>query len=169
MPRYFFDLKNGTRMVDRDGLDCVDDHDAILKGEGIARGIERDSPADSDPRRHVAVINDKASRFGKYGPDHADSLVTLANHTPCAGADSGATHFRGVNCSSSSAIVRSATGSRSPSFTLLRIVSASACAWDDFTGCGSVRRVSSRACFISPTVSGPKEAFAKSFMEPRRP
>jgi hypothetical protein len=65
MPRYFFDLKNGTRVVDPDGLDCANDHDAIVRGERIARRIERDGPADSDPHQHVAVINEEGHQIGK--------------------------------------------------------------------------------------------------------
>lgn len=29
MPLYFFDVVNGTRLIDPDGTSCADDHDAI--------------------------------------------------------------------------------------------------------------------------------------------
>ena len=65
MPRYFFDIKNGHRLVDPSGLDCLDDADAISKGETMARRIEADGSVDMDPQRHVAVINDEGQQIGK--------------------------------------------------------------------------------------------------------
>jgi len=65
MPRYFFDIKDGHRLVDPSGLDCLDDADAISKGETMARRIEADGPVDMDPQRHVAVINEEGQQIGK--------------------------------------------------------------------------------------------------------
>ena len=44
MPKYFFDLKDGVRLVDPAGLDCTDDVDAMAKGKVIALEIERSDP-----------------------------------------------------------------------------------------------------------------------------
>ncbi len=65
MPRYFFDVKDGRRLVDASGLDCRDDADAISKGETMARQIEADGSVDMDPQRHVAVINHEGQQIGK--------------------------------------------------------------------------------------------------------
>lgn len=55
MPRYFFDVKNGHRLIDPSGLGCRDDHDARQKAIVIAGQIAEDSPA--SVARHVAVLN----------------------------------------------------------------------------------------------------------------
>lgn len=65
MPRYFFDIKDGHRLVDATGMDCLDDADAISKGEAMARQIETNGPVDTDPQRHVAVINEEGQQIGK--------------------------------------------------------------------------------------------------------
>jgi hypothetical protein len=65
MPRYFFDIKDGHRLVDPSGLDCLDDADAISKGEAMARQIEADGPIDMDPQLHVAVISEEGQQIGK--------------------------------------------------------------------------------------------------------
>jgi hypothetical protein len=65
MPRYFFDLKNGHRILDPSGLDCLDDADAISKGETMARQIEVDGSVDIDSQRHLAVINEEGQQIGK--------------------------------------------------------------------------------------------------------
>lgn len=65
MPRYFFDIKGGHRLVDPKGMDCLDDADAMSKGEAVARQIEADGPVDMDLQRHVAVINEEGQQIGK--------------------------------------------------------------------------------------------------------
>jgi hypothetical protein len=57
MPHYYFDIKDGHRLVDPSGLDFKDDYDAIAKAEVIAIGVSLDKPA-VDPERHIAVLND---------------------------------------------------------------------------------------------------------------
>jgi hypothetical protein len=57
MSRYFFDVKNGHRLIDPAGLDCRDDQDAITQATVIARQIARDVPETSGAR-HVAVLDD---------------------------------------------------------------------------------------------------------------
>jgi hypothetical protein len=57
MPRYFFDIKDGHRLVDPSGRDCKSDGDAIAAAEVIAVGVSLDAPA-VDPKRHIAVLND---------------------------------------------------------------------------------------------------------------
>ena len=57
MPRYYFDIKDGHRLVDPSGLDFKNDHDAIEKAKVIAIGVSLDQPA-VDPERHISVLNE---------------------------------------------------------------------------------------------------------------
>jgi hypothetical protein len=68
MPHYFFDIKDGHRLVDPSGFDCKNDDAAIEKARVIAIGVSLDKPA-VDPKRHIAVLNaDRAeiSRVSVY-------------------------------------------------------------------------------------------------------
>jgi hypothetical protein len=57
MPLYFFDIKNGHRLVDPRGQRCKDDAAAIEKARVIAIGVSLDQP-EVDPTRYISVIND---------------------------------------------------------------------------------------------------------------
>jgi hypothetical protein len=57
MPHYYFDIKDGHRLVDPSGLNFKNDDDAVAKAEVIAIGVSLDKPA-VDPERHIAVLND---------------------------------------------------------------------------------------------------------------
>jgi hypothetical protein len=57
MPHYYFDIKDGHRLVDPSGLNFKNDNDAIAKAEVIAIGVSLDKPA-VDPERHIVVLND---------------------------------------------------------------------------------------------------------------
>jgi hypothetical protein len=57
MPHYYFDIKDGHRLVDPSGLNFKNDNDALAKAEVIAIGVSLDKPA-VDPKRHIAVLND---------------------------------------------------------------------------------------------------------------
>jgi hypothetical protein len=61
--RYFFDVKNGHRLIDPSGVDCRDDREAIRTGVVIAQQIAADAPP-SQPR-HVAVLNDEREEVGQ--------------------------------------------------------------------------------------------------------
>jgi hypothetical protein len=63
MPHYYFDIKDGHRLVDPSGLNFKNDDDALAKAEVIAIGVSLDKPA-VDPERHIAVLND--SREGIF-------------------------------------------------------------------------------------------------------
>jgi hypothetical protein len=63
MPRYFFDVKNGHRLIDPAGLDCGDEEEAIRKAAVIARQIAADAPTAEG--RHVAVLNSEREEVGK--------------------------------------------------------------------------------------------------------
>jgi hypothetical protein len=56
MPHYFFDIKDGHRLVDPSGLDCKNDSAAIEKARVLAIGVSLDKPA-VDPTRRISVLN----------------------------------------------------------------------------------------------------------------
>ena len=64
MPRYFFDIRDGHRLVDRSGLNFRNDDDAIARANVIAIGVSLDKPA-VDPERHIAVMNDEGQEIFK--------------------------------------------------------------------------------------------------------
>jgi hypothetical protein len=59
MPRFFFDVKNGHRLVDPAGVDCEGDAAARKQGIAIAKQISVDAPRSM--ARSVAV-RDEAGR-----------------------------------------------------------------------------------------------------------
>lgn len=56
MPRYFFDIQDGHRLVDPTGRDCKDDTAAKETARVLAIGVSLDTPA-VDPTRHISVLN----------------------------------------------------------------------------------------------------------------
>ena len=56
MPHYYFDIRDGHRLVDPSGLNFKNDDDALAKAKVIAIGVSLDKPA-VDPERHIAVLN----------------------------------------------------------------------------------------------------------------
>jgi len=52
MPRCYFDIKDGHRLVDPSGLEFKNDDAAIAKAKVIAIGVSLDKPA-VDPERHI--------------------------------------------------------------------------------------------------------------------
>jgi hypothetical protein len=63
MPRYFFDVKDGHRVLDPSGFVCDDDTGALIKAAVLAIGVSLDKPED-DPTRRVAIINDQGCEIG---------------------------------------------------------------------------------------------------------
>jgi hypothetical protein len=59
MPRYFFDVKNGHRLIDPSGLDCSSDKDAVTKANVIAKQIASDVPKPSTPRKVAVMDSDR--------------------------------------------------------------------------------------------------------------
>lgn len=57
MPRYFFDVKNGHRLVDPVGVDCKSEAQARRQGEAVAKHIAEESPR--SVARKVAVVDDE--------------------------------------------------------------------------------------------------------------
>ena len=57
MPRYFFDIKDGHRLVDPAGRECKNDTAAKDMAAALAIMVSIDSPA-VDPMRYISVLND---------------------------------------------------------------------------------------------------------------
>ena len=74
MSRYFFDVKNGHRLVDSADLDCSDDEEAISNAQTIARLIAREAPTDAE--RKVAVVDDEGREVGTV-PVEDDKKIKL--------------------------------------------------------------------------------------------
>ena len=57
MPHYYFDIKNGHRLVDPAGLDCLNDSDALAKAKIIAVAVHDDDRGNQH-QRYIAIIDD---------------------------------------------------------------------------------------------------------------
>jgi hypothetical protein len=57
MPRYYFDVKNGHRLIDPAGVDCPSDDAATKQAKLIAETIAQEAPASA--KRQVAVLDDQ--------------------------------------------------------------------------------------------------------------
>jgi hypothetical protein len=64
MPRYFFDIKNGHRLIDPAGLDCRDDQEARDQAIFIAGQIAADAPETSGGRT-VAILDSDRREIDK--------------------------------------------------------------------------------------------------------
>jgi hypothetical protein len=64
MPQYYFDIKDGHKLVDPSGMKFKNDDDAIARAKVIAIGVSLDKPA-VDPERHIAVMNDEGQEILK--------------------------------------------------------------------------------------------------------
>ena len=71
MPRYFFDVKDGHRLIDPSGVDCPNDEAAKKQAEVIARQIAADIPDRANVRR-VAVIDDEGREVAAIAIQPAD-------------------------------------------------------------------------------------------------
>jgi hypothetical protein len=63
MPRYYFDIKNGHRLIDNSGLDCRDEAQALVHADFIARQIATDSP--KSVGRQLLVLDDERCEVAK--------------------------------------------------------------------------------------------------------
>ena len=79
MARYFFDIKNGHRLIDPTGLDCVDDLAAMRSARTIARQIAND--ANPDLPRRISVLDEDRSEIGTVPVDHEDEINMEFNET----------------------------------------------------------------------------------------
>lgn len=56
MPRYFFDIQDGHRLVDPAGRECENDQAAVEKAKIIAVQVSMDKPA-VDPTRRISILD----------------------------------------------------------------------------------------------------------------
>ena len=68
MARYYFDLKNGHRLIDPSGLDCASDEEARRQAEIIAAQIAAELGARQTVRR-IAVLNDERREVATIGEE----------------------------------------------------------------------------------------------------
>lgn len=64
MPRYFFDVTDGGRLIDPAGAECESDEDAVERAKILAVGVSLDKPR-VDPKRHIAVINSEGTEISR--------------------------------------------------------------------------------------------------------
>lgn len=75
MPLYFFDIKNGHRLMDPSGMNFASDEAAIARAKVFAIQVSLDTPA-VDPKRHIAVLDhngDEIFRVPVYSKPKADA------------------------------------------------------------------------------------------------
>jgi hypothetical protein len=77
MPHYYFDIRDGHRLVDPLGLNFKNDDDALAKAEVIAIGVSLDKPA-VDPERHIAVLNDSRQEIFRVSVYSKPSVSTTS-------------------------------------------------------------------------------------------
>jgi hypothetical protein len=61
MPRYYFEVVDGTTLKDPSGLDCRDALDAEAKAKIIAHQVATDAPPVSHPRR-IAIVDEDGNQ-----------------------------------------------------------------------------------------------------------
>lgn len=64
MPNYFFDIKDGHRLIDPSGKTFKNDDDAIAMAKVFAIQVSLDMPK-VDPSRHIAVLNQDGDEIFK--------------------------------------------------------------------------------------------------------
>ena len=57
MPRYYFDVMDGHRLIDPAGIDCASDAEATRQAKFIADRIAEEPPGSA--KRRVAVLDDQ--------------------------------------------------------------------------------------------------------------
>ncbi len=70
MPRYYFDVKNGHRLIDPAGVDCRDDEAAATQGKVVADQIASDAP--SSMGRRVEVLTEKREKVATIAVEKID-------------------------------------------------------------------------------------------------
>jgi hypothetical protein len=68
MARYFFDIKNGHRLIDPAGLDCKDDKEAMRSAAAIAKQVAADA-LKNGPRK-IAVLDSDRQPVGEVPVNH---------------------------------------------------------------------------------------------------
>jgi hypothetical protein len=58
MPHYYFDLIDGVARRDRNGLDCTDDADALVKAAKIANEVAAAEGDNFRPDLHISIVHE---------------------------------------------------------------------------------------------------------------
>lgn len=74
MPRYYFDIQDGHRLVDPAGRECDDDNAAVEKAKVIAIQVSMDTPA-VDPTRHIEVLDSNRKEISRVSVYSKPSVV----------------------------------------------------------------------------------------------
>lgn len=69
MPRYFFDLKDGRRLVDPCGVICADDNDAKSRAKILATEISQKERG-RDTVEHVLVLDSSGDEIARVPIEH---------------------------------------------------------------------------------------------------
>jgi hypothetical protein len=75
MPHYYFDIKDGHRLLDPSGLNFKNDDDALVKAEVIAIGVSLDNSA-VDPGRDIAVLNETREEIFRV-PVYSEPSISI--------------------------------------------------------------------------------------------
>jgi hypothetical protein len=63
MPLYYFDLKNGVPVRDRQGHKCANDEEAIFHGNFIAQRIGTERPETVGRGYYISVLNEDSQEI----------------------------------------------------------------------------------------------------------
>jgi hypothetical protein len=75
MPKYFFDIKDGHRLVDPTAKHFASDDDAIARAKVFAIQVSLDTPR-VDPTRHISVLNEARGEVAKVPVYSKPSFAT---------------------------------------------------------------------------------------------
>lgn len=64
MPRYFFDIADGHRLVDPSGSNFKNDADAIDNAKVVAIQVALDTPR-IDPKRYISVLDEARKEISR--------------------------------------------------------------------------------------------------------
>jgi hypothetical protein len=70
MPRYFFNVTDGTDLADHSGVELASDQEALAHAKRIAGAIVEAIPQHSGPQRHVSIVLDDGTSIADV-PVHA--------------------------------------------------------------------------------------------------
>jgi hypothetical protein len=86
MPRYYFDVMNGHRLIDPAGVDCANDAEATRQAKFIAARIAEEVPAS---KRRLAVLNEQRDEISviKIGDEDGSEQTGRGQRTQGGGEE----------------------------------------------------------------------------------
>jgi hypothetical protein len=79
MPHYYFDLTDGVTRRDRNGLDCIDDADAIAKAVTIAREVTAADGDNCRPDLHISIMHEDGREVSRVFVAMAEAAPNTDN------------------------------------------------------------------------------------------